>query len=106
MYLDDTTADNGCLEVVPGSHTAGRHPTRQDSDPFGNLEMDPEANAHMERVPVVVPAGSVVLFGAYLAHATGPNTHRPGPPGAAVQLPARRAGRTPSRPSSCSAGRR
>lgn len=73
VYLDDTTVDNGCLEVVPGSHTAGRHPTRRDSDPFGNLEMDPEANAHLERIPVVVPAGSVVLFGAYLAHATGPN---------------------------------
>jgi ectoine hydroxylase-related dioxygenase (phytanoyl-CoA dioxygenase family) len=73
VYLDATTLDNGCLEVVPGSHTVGRHPTRQDSDPFGNLEMDPEANAHMERVPVPVPAGSVVLFGAYLAHATGPN---------------------------------
>jgi hypothetical protein len=73
VYLDDTTPENGCLEVVPGSHTSGRHQTRQDSDPFGNLEMDPEANAGMERVPVVVPAGSVVLFGAYLAHATGPN---------------------------------
>lgn len=74
VYLDDTTPDNGCLEVVPGSHTVGRHATRKDSDPFGNLEMDPEANAHLARVQVVVPAGSVVFFGAYLAHATGPNT--------------------------------
>jgi ectoine hydroxylase len=74
VYLDDCTAENGCLEVVPGSHTAGKHPTRTDSDPFGNLEMDPEANAAMERVQVIVPAGSVVLFGAFLAHATGPNT--------------------------------
>ncbi len=73
MYLDDTTLDNGCLEVVPGSHTAGRHPTRTDSDPFGQLEMDPAANAHMVRVPLPLPAGSVVCFGAFLAHATGPN---------------------------------
>ena len=36
--------------------------------------MDPEANAHMERVPVELPAGSIVMFGAFLAHATGPNT--------------------------------
>jgi hypothetical protein len=79
VYLDDTTVANGCLEVVPGSHQAGRHPTRTDADPFGNLEMDPAANAHMERVPVALPAGSVVFFGAFLAHATGPNptdTHR------------------------------
>ena len=73
VYLDDTTRDNGCLEVVPGSHRAGVHPLRTDSDLFGNLEMDPVANAHLERVPVEVPAGSVVLFGAFLAHATGPN---------------------------------
>ncbi len=73
VYLDDTTTENGCLEVVPGSHTSGRFPTRQDSDVFGNLEMDPDANAHLERVSVTVPAGSVVWFGSYLAHATGPN---------------------------------
>jgi ectoine hydroxylase len=73
VYLDDTTTENGCLEVSPGSHLVGRLPTRQDSDVFGNLEMDPDANAHLERVSVTVPAGSVVLFGAYLAHATGPN---------------------------------
>ena len=76
IYLDDTTLDNGCLEVVPGSHRAGRHPTRTDTDVFGNLEMDPAANAHLERVPVELPAGSVVLFGAFLAHATGPEPHR------------------------------
>ena len=74
VYLDDTTTANGCLEVVPGSHKAGKHPTRQDSDAFGANEMDPEANAHMERVAVELPAGSVVMFGAFLAHATGPNT--------------------------------
>ena len=74
VYLDDTTVENGCLEVLPGSHKHGVHPRRTDSDAFGQLEMDPVANAHMERVPVEVPAGSVVLFGAFLAHATGPNT--------------------------------
>jgi hypothetical protein len=74
VYLDDTTPENGCLEVVPGSHTVGRHTTRSDSDAFGNLEMDPDANAQMDRLQVVVPAGSVVFFGAYLAHATGPNS--------------------------------
>ncbi len=74
VYLDDTTRENGCLEVVPGSHRQGEHPRRIDADAFGQLEMDPVANAHMERVAVEVPAGSVVLFGAFLAHATGPNT--------------------------------
>jgi hypothetical protein len=80
LYLDDTTRENGCLEVAPGSHrTATALPTRTDSDEFGNLEMDPRANAHLERVALPVPAGSAVFFGAFLAHATGPNlsdTHR------------------------------
>jgi ectoine hydroxylase-related dioxygenase (phytanoyl-CoA dioxygenase family) len=73
VYLDDTTLENGCLEVAPGSHRTGRLPTRTDSDPFGNLEMDAVANEHLERVALPLPAGSVVLFGAFLAHATGPN---------------------------------
>jgi ectoine hydroxylase len=74
VYLDDTTVANGCLEVSPGSHLHGRLPTRTDSDAFGGLEMDPHANADLPRVAVELPAGSVVLFGAFLAHATGPNT--------------------------------
>jgi hypothetical protein len=79
VYLDDTTVANGCLEVVPGSHRSGRLPGRTDADFFGSFEMDPDANAHLERVAVELPAGSVVFFGAFLAHATGPNhtdTHR------------------------------
>ena len=52
-------ADRGLYDVV--------------SDAFGQLEMDPVANADMVRVPLPVPAGSVVCFGPFLAHATGPN---------------------------------
>ncbi|MET0904109.1 MAG: phytanoyl-CoA dioxygenase family protein [Acidimicrobiales bacterium] len=79
VYLDETTLENGCLEVVPGSHRSGRLPTRSDMDVFGANEMDPVANADLERVSLPLSAGSVVLFGAFLAHATGPNrtdTHR------------------------------
>ena len=74
LYLDDATLENGCLQVVPGSHRDGQHPTRSDSDLFGNLEMDPVANQAMQPVAVEVPAGSIVMFGAFLAHMTGPNT--------------------------------
>jgi ectoine hydroxylase-related dioxygenase (phytanoyl-CoA dioxygenase family) len=74
VYLDDTTLANGCLEVSPGSHRSGQLPNRTDADAFGAFEMDPVANADLPRVPVELPAGSVVLFGAFLAHATGPNT--------------------------------
>ena len=73
IYLDDTTLENGCLEVAPGSHRSGKLPTRTDADEFGNFEMDPDANAGLERVALPLPAGSAVFFGAFLAHATGPN---------------------------------
>jgi ectoine hydroxylase len=73
VYLDDTTLANGCLEVSPGSHVLGQLPNRTDADAFGAFEMDPVANAALPRVALEVPAGTVVLFGAFLAHATGPN---------------------------------
>ena len=43
LFLDDATLENGTLQVIPGSHRSGPWPTRTDSDPFGNHEMDPTA---------------------------------------------------------------
>ncbi len=73
LFLDDADTTNGTLEVVPGSHRQGRWRTRTDKDAFGNLEADPDAAAGIEPVPVVVPAGSVVFFGAFLVHQSAPN---------------------------------
>ncbi|GAA1794896.1 hypothetical protein GCM10009682_15790 [Luedemannella flava] len=55
--LDDFTADNGATMVVPGSHRwpAGRRPTPD------------------ELVPVVMPAGSAVVYSGRLWHAAGHN---------------------------------
>jgi hypothetical protein len=55
--LDDFTADNGATLVAPGSHRwpAGRRPRRQ------------------ELVPVVMPAGSAVVYSGRLWHAAGHN---------------------------------
>jgi ectoine hydroxylase-related dioxygenase (phytanoyl-CoA dioxygenase family) len=55
--LDDFTADNGATVVAPGSHLwpAGRRP-----------------HPH-ELVPVVMPAGSVVVYSGRLWHAAGQN---------------------------------
>ena len=64
LFLDDSSMENGTLEVVPGSHTRGTWPTRTDRDPFGNLEMDPAAAEGVTTLPLEVPAGSVVYFGA------------------------------------------
>lgn len=70
IALDDATAANGCLEVIPGSHRAGYiHPFRAHGRPD---EFDPTDEAYgfdtSDTVMVEVSAGSVVFFNGYLLH--------------------------------------
>jgi hypothetical protein len=74
LFLDDADLGNGTLEVVPRSHTQGVWSGRQDADDFGQLEIDPALEEDLTTVPVEVPAGSVVYFGATLVHRSAPNT--------------------------------
>lgn len=55
--LDDFTADNGATLIAPGSHhwPAGRRPQ------------------HDELTPVVMPAGSAIVYSGRLWHAAGQN---------------------------------
>jgi Phytanoyl-CoA dioxygenase (PhyH) len=73
IFLDDATRENGCLEVIPGSHRRGRWPTRTDGDAFGQNELDPKEAEGQTVVPIEVPAGSVVFFGPFLVHKSEPN---------------------------------
>jgi ectoine hydroxylase len=73
LFLDDATIDNGCLRVVPGSHTQGEWQRRTDGSAFLGNEIDGAAYADVESVPVECAAGSVVMFGAFLAHHSEPN---------------------------------
>jgi ectoine hydroxylase len=71
LFLDDATADNGALRVIPGSHRLG--PARRDpADPTGFLADPTHLDTHRE-VMLEVPAGSVVWFGAFLVHRSSPN---------------------------------
>jgi len=74
LFLDESSLDNGTLQVLPGSHVRGKARTRADKDPFGNLELDPSEAEGKRPVPVEVPAGSVVWFGPFLIHKSEPNT--------------------------------
>jgi ectoine hydroxylase-related dioxygenase (phytanoyl-CoA dioxygenase family) len=58
--IDEFTADNGATLVVPGTHQRPDAPTSEYL----------EANA----VPVICPAGSIVVFDSTLWHAAGANT--------------------------------
>jgi ectoine hydroxylase len=72
VFLDAATADNGALRVIPASHRAGPVP-RDPADPTRFLAdaaaLDVDAATVLE-----VGAGSVVWFGAFLVHCSGPNT--------------------------------
>jgi hypothetical protein len=72
IFLDDATIENGCLEVVPGSHREGT-PTRRTVDGFGSNEIDPLQYDLSRLLPVEVPAGSVVFFGPMLVHRSRSN---------------------------------
>jgi hypothetical protein len=58
--LDDFTADNGALRIVPGSHRFRRLPADSLSDPLAD---------HPDQVLITGPAGSVVVLNAHAWHA-------------------------------------
>jgi ectoine hydroxylase-related dioxygenase (phytanoyl-CoA dioxygenase family) len=74
IFLDDATIDNGCLWVVPGSHTQGQRITRTDGDRFAANEVDAGAYPDIDVVPDELEAGSTVSFGPFLVHRSAPNT--------------------------------
>ncbi|MGY8823862.1 MAG: phytanoyl-CoA dioxygenase family protein [Candidatus Latescibacterota bacterium] len=71
IYLQDTDAENGCLQVVPGSHRSGR---------LADHERDPSTHGswthvdEQQAVMLPMPAGTVVLFSSNLLHGTADNT--------------------------------
>jgi ectoine hydroxylase-related dioxygenase (phytanoyl-CoA dioxygenase family) len=65
IYLDDADASNGCLQVIPGSHTGKRYYPFKPGDHF---EVDPRAVPHEKAVPVPLKAGDMIFFDAYLLH--------------------------------------
>ena len=64
----DVTLENGCLEVMPGSHKNGlrKHVTPGASIP-------PEERPAIEPKPLPVAAGGVILFHNYTLHSARPN---------------------------------
>lgn len=70
VAIDDMTTANGCLMVVPGSHTGPTLDHHQDGVFVGAIDT-PGAGAGA--VPVELPAGGVSLHHARLIHGSAPN---------------------------------
>jgi hypothetical protein len=75
IALDDATADNGALRVLPGSHrrdwshrAGGKIATNGDFDHVVDPDWDPAAE-----VVAACPAGGALVFSDRLLHASTPN---------------------------------
>ena len=86
--LDDATAENGCLWVIPGSHARGvLWPQRVQHDPRFDCahETFRFPYADDDAIPVEVQTGALVLFHGYLLHRSLPNRANSGFPPRARQ---------------------
>ena len=81
IALDDTTLENGCLWVIPGSHKPGilwpqhAHDDRR-FDCAGETYSFPFSDD--DAISVEVKAGSIVFFNGYLLHRSFPNRSQSG----------------------------
>jgi ectoine hydroxylase-related dioxygenase (phytanoyl-CoA dioxygenase family) len=66
--LQDANQDNGCLWVVPGSHTAGIEGYREVGDGHCRRKLLKADYADEHAIPLGVRAGDAVLFSSYLWH--------------------------------------
>ncbi len=74
VYLDDATVENGCLWMIPGSHTHGRLPCFEDQGTLGRLYTDVErALPGAQLVPIEAPAGTVIFFNGDVVHGSRRN---------------------------------
>ena len=78
LYMTDTTRQNGCLRLVPGTHRR-RHPLHDlvdAHDPALAEVKNPDDDAfasHPDELDVPVKAGDVVVVDARLIHGAHPN---------------------------------
>jgi ectoine hydroxylase-related dioxygenase (phytanoyl-CoA dioxygenase family) len=71
-YLDDSTEENGCLWVVPGTHKAGALPCLDGRGVLGALYTDID-KLEGEPYPAAFPAGSVIWFHYDIVHGSQTN---------------------------------
>jgi ectoine hydroxylase-related dioxygenase (phytanoyl-CoA dioxygenase family) len=75
LAVDDTTTENGCMRVIPGSHKCGKildHRLNKETEAV--LEMEVAGGVDESRaVNVEIPAGGISLHHPLLVHGSNPN---------------------------------
>jgi ectoine hydroxylase len=74
IAVDAATVENGCLEVLKGSHRMGRINHILSGEQAGaDLERVAEAEKRLERVNCEMEPGDAIFFHANTLHCSGPN---------------------------------
>lgn len=73
LMIDEVTAENGPLEVAPGSHLGPIHSLWHGGRFTGAVAGDVEAGFKAKAVTCAGPAGAVCLMHTRLAHGSAPN---------------------------------
>lgn len=74
LAVDPSTTENGCMQVIPGSHREGLHDLR-DRDDVANV-LGSETSATVDEslaVPIELEPGDVSIHHENLLHGSGPN---------------------------------
>lgn len=73
LMVDEVTAENGPLEVLPGSHKGPIHGLWHDGVFTGAVADDIAGNCQVKAVQCIGPAGAVCLMHTRLLHGSAPN---------------------------------
>lgn len=73
IILDNSTIENGCLWMIPGSHKHGALECFEDRGTVGRLYTDIDRYELNEPAPMDLPAGSIVYFHGDIVHGSQGN---------------------------------
>ena len=74
MALDPADEQNGCLQVVPGSHLLPVLCTQKADTTLSFTDVGVPMPEGLESVPVLMEPGDVIFFNGSLIHGSPPNT--------------------------------
>jgi ectoine hydroxylase-related dioxygenase (phytanoyl-CoA dioxygenase family) len=72
FQIDDATLENGCLQVVPGSHRWALQEHEREARPFGRF-LPGHFQPREDAVPIPLQAGSAIFFGPMIIHGSDAN---------------------------------
>ena len=72
IALDPASRENGCMELVPGSHLDGTMPHQHEND-FNRCRIVPQHVRAAERIAIEMQPGDALIFHSLLHHYTAPN---------------------------------